>query len=209
MIRTTAKLEGVVERPGPEARPASPAFEAFYRREWRPLVALGWSLTGSWAAAEELVQEAMTDAYRRWDEIGGLDKPGAWARRAVINRAASQARRRSVERRGLTRLAARSTAEADAPGADRTGDAATEAVVTEAVADPAFWDALHALPERQRACLALRYLEDQDVAAIADTLGCSPATVRVHLHRGRRTLAKRLDRATSRTTDHGPQEVDR
>ena len=78
-------------------------FDACYRREWSGLVALGWSLTGSWAAAEELAQDAFADAYRRWDHVGGLDRPGAWLRRAVVNRSASHHRHRSVEDRGRRR----------------------------------------------------------------------------------------------------------
>jgi RNA polymerase sigma-70 factor (ECF subfamily) len=170
------------ERGGPV-----PSFEALYRDEWRGLVALGWSLTGSWAAAEELAQDAFTDAYRRWDEVGHLDRPGAWVRRAIINRAASHGRRRQVERRGTDRLARRTRTEADGPHADRTGDAGTARV-----ADPAFWAAVRALPDRQRACVALHYLEDLPVAEIAAAVGCSAATVKVHLHRGRAALADRL-----------------
>lgn len=162
-------------------------FDALYRDEWSGLVALGWSLTGSWARAEELTQDAFADAYRRWDEIGQLDRPGAWVRRALINRAASDHRRRDVERRGLARWSSRSAPDADAATADRTGDQATDRV-----GDPAFWDAVRSLPPRQVECVALHYLEDRSVADIADILGCKEATVKVHLHRGRSALAQRL-----------------
>jgi RNA polymerase sigma-70 factor (ECF subfamily) len=40
--------------------------------------------------------------------------------------------------------------------------------------------------------LALYYLEDRPVEEIATVLGIEPGTVRVHLTRGRRTLATRL-----------------
>lgn len=168
---------------GPDRRAA---FDRHYRDEWAGLVALGWSLTGSWAVAEELAQDAFADAYRRWDEVVGLDRPGAWVRRAVVNRATSVHRRRAVERRGLARWSARSP-EAEPPGSDRTGDAAVEQV-----GDPAFWAAVRALPHQQAACIALHYLEDLPVADIAEVVGCRPATVKVHLHRGRTALAERL-----------------
>jgi len=167
----------------PEAR----AFDDLYRSEWRSLVALGWSLTGSWASAEELAQDAFADAYRRWAEIGLLDRPGGWVRRAVINRAVSHARRRSVEQRGVARLAGRTNVEADGPSDDRTGQAAADHV-----ADPAFWAAVRSLPAKQAACIALHYLEDRPVADIAEIVGCSSATVKVHLHRGRSSLANSL-----------------
>ena len=74
------------------------AFDDLYRDEWAGLVGLAWSLTGSWALAEELAQDAFVDAFRRWGEVGGLDRPGAWVRRAVINRSASAARHASMLR---------------------------------------------------------------------------------------------------------------
>ncbi len=60
------------------------------------------------------------------------------------------------------------------------------------MADPAFWDAVRRLPRRQAQCVALHYLEDRSVADIARVLGIGEATVRVHLHRGRSTLAAAL-----------------
>ena len=58
--------------------------------------------------------------------------------------------------------------------------------------DHEFWDAVRALPPRQAQAIALYYLEDRPVSDIAEILGCAPDTVKVHLHRGRRTLADTL-----------------
>ncbi len=55
------------------------------------------------------------------------------------------------------------------------------------------WRAVAALPGKQRAAVALHYLEDRPVQEIAQILSCSPATARVHLHRGRRALASTLE----------------
>src|SRR5690606_5780668 len=125
-------------------------FDELYAAEWSGIVALGWSLTGSWASAEELAQDAFADAYRRWDEVGRLDKPGTWVRRAIINRSASHHRSRGAEQRGLERWSTRAGAEVDGRDTDRTGDGATDRV-----ADPAFWAAVRSLPERQMACVSL------------------------------------------------------
>lgn len=162
-------------------------FDELYRREWAGLVGLGWSLTGSWAVAEELAQDAFADAYRRWDEVGSMDRPGAWVRRAVINRSASSARHRSVEQRGAERLAGRAAVEADGASTDRTGDAGADRVD-----DPAFWAAVRSLPDQQAACIALHYLEERTLDEIAEIVGCRPGTVKAHLHRGRKALAERL-----------------
>lgn len=158
-------------------------FDDLYRDDWRAVVALGWTLSGSRATGEELAQDAFLDAYRRWDHVGGLDAPGAWVRRAVANRAVSHRRHLGVVAAGADRLAAEAR--------DRQRSAPDAATAADA-GDPAFWAAVRALPERQAQCIALRYLEDRDIAAIAAVLDLRPATVRVHLHRGRLALARTL-----------------
>ena len=48
-------------------------------------MALGLAWTGNPDTARELAQEALVRAYRSWDRVAGLDIPGAWARRVMIN----------------------------------------------------------------------------------------------------------------------------
>ena len=52
------------------------------------------------------------------------------------------------------------------------------------------WNAVRTLPPRQRAVVALYYLEDMSVSEVADIVGCSQSTVSVHLHRARHRLAE-------------------
>ncbi|HEX7136134.1 MAG TPA: sigma-70 family RNA polymerase sigma factor, partial [Iamia sp.] len=157
----------------------SSAFDELYRADWHAVVALGWSLTGSRAVAEELAQDAFLDAYRRWDHVGSLDRPGAWVRRAVANRAVSHRRHLRVVEAGAQRLttAARVAQDAAASPPDT---------------DPDFWTAVRALPERQAQTIALHYLEDLGIEDIAVLLAMRASTVRVHLSRGRRALARTL-----------------
>jgi RNA polymerase sigma-70 factor, ECF subfamily len=152
-------------------------FEAFYRRELPALVAFARSLSGS-AAADDIAQDAMLAAYRRWDHVSRLDLPVAWVRRTCANRCVSVLRRRAVEARGLLKL--RSERPRWQPGAEE---------------DDAFWSHVRALPRRQAQVLALHYLYDLGVADIARTLGCAEGTVKAHLARGRDTLARRLGTA--------------
>lgn len=151
-------------------------FEAFYRREYRGVVALAYALSGSRSGAEDLAQEAFIAAHRRWDRIVDYEKPEAWVRRVVANMAVSALRRRAAEAKALTRLA----------GERRQPLPPLEA------ADDEFWATVRGLPPRQAQAITLFYLEDRSVAEIADILDCSPATAKVHLHRGRQTLATRL-----------------
>jgi RNA polymerase sigma factor (sigma-70 family) len=155
-------------------------FELFYEREYHSLVGLGYALTGSWPAAEDLAQEAFLAAHQAWQRISRYEQPGAWVRRVAANRAVSLRRRQLVEARGLLRLAGRRLLGADADQSQQAEEAAD------------FWRAVRALPRRQAQAVALFYLEGYPTAEIAGVLGCSNATVRGHLHKGRRTLARRL-----------------
>lgn len=159
-----------------EAGEARTAFEAFARREQQPLVAFAWSLTGSFTAAEEIVQEALTVAWRSWDRVSGYDKPGAWARRVVVSRCTDRRRRAGREQRALLRLFHR-----------RPDDS-----IELPPADDELWIAVRALPDRQAQAVALHYLEDLPVAEIAEILKCTEGTVKTHLHRGRTALARAL-----------------
>lgn len=152
------------------------SFEAFYAREYRALVAFAYALTGSRTHAEEIAQEAMLTAYRRWDEVGRLDVPHAWVRRTCANMATSLVRRRIVEARGLLTLRSRrpEVAELDAE-------------------DTWFWTEVRRLPRRQAQCIALTYVYGCSVAEVANVLGCSAGTIKSHLARGRQKLAARLD----------------
>ncbi len=163
----------------PDARPQASdtieTFDAFYRRELPDLVAFAAALAGP-AAADDIAQDAMLVAYKRWDTVSVMDVPAAWVRRVCANRAVSSLRRRGVEVRALLRLSARRPDEP--PPLD--GAAA------------AFWGEVRRLPRRQAQAVALFYVYDLGVAEIARTLGCAEGTVKVHLSRGRAALADRL-----------------
>ena len=150
-------------------------FEAFYIRELPSLVVLARALTGSPSTAEDLAQEAMIAAYRRWDEVSAMGVPASWVRRVCANLATSQLRRRGVETRALLRLGGRRASHTELPPAD-----------------DAFWAAVRRLPRRQAQVIALHYVYDLYVADIALTLECSESTVKAHLVRGRAALALRL-----------------
>ncbi len=160
----------------PPARPRpGESFEGFYAAEMPRLVALARGLCGS-AGAEDVAQEAMLVAYRRWGEVGGLERPEQWVRRTCANLAVSQFRRGMVELRVRTRISARR------PPADQLDEMSEQ-----------FWSAVRALPQRQAQVAALRFVYDLPIADIARTLGCTEGTVKQHLSRARRSLADALD----------------
>lgn len=151
-------------------------FDDFYRRSFHGVVALVHGLSGSRFAAEELTQEAFLAAHRRWERISIYDRPEAWVRRVAVNRATSRWRRRAAEARALARLAVRSRPVPE--------------VLSER--DEELWAAVRRLPRMQAAAVALHYHDDLPLDEIAEVLGCTEGTVKTHLHRARRTLARTL-----------------
>jgi RNA polymerase sigma factor (sigma-70 family) len=174
---STRKRSTLVEqRPELEVVGSRDAFEDLYRKEFPAVLALAYALSGSRWIAEDLAQDAFLAAHREWARIERYDEPGAWVRRVVANMSVSVFRRRTIEARALARFALR-----QAP------------VVAELpVQDERYWRAVRALPRRQAQVIALYYLEDRPASEIADILGMAPATVRKHLHDGRRGLARTL-----------------
>jgi RNA polymerase sigma factor (sigma-70 family) len=67
-----------------------------------------------------------------------------------------------------------------------------EAPVVDPEPDDGLWEAVGALPPKQRAAVALRYGCDLPHAEIAAALGCSPEAARRSLHEGMKRLRKEL-----------------
>lgn len=167
LVRETADLR-MVESPV--------AFEDFYAKEYPAVVGLAYALSRNRWVAEDLAQDAFLAAHRNWERVGAYDQPAAWIRRVVANMAASAFRRRTVEVKGLARMALGQPSSLPELSAD----------------DAAFWKAVRSLPRRQSHVVALHYLEDLPIAEIAQILEIAPGTVKKHLYDGRQQLAQLL-----------------
>jgi RNA polymerase sigma-70 factor, ECF subfamily len=151
-------------------------FDDFYSRGYRRCVALGYVLTGSASDADDLVQEAFATAYRRWSEIAAYDDPLAWVRKVMINNAMSGGRRLRREVVAMARFG--NSPKPPAPEID--------------AADRELWTLVSKLPKQQAVAIALHYVDDLSVEAMATVMGCSAGTVKTHLSRGRHALASQL-----------------
>lgn len=151
-------------------------FDEYYERDYRSLLGLAYVLSGSRWFAEDLVQDALTEAHKNWSKVAHYDDPGAWVRRVLVNKQTSRGRRLRTEARGMLRLAGRRQETFVSP-TEPTGEV---------------WAAVRVLPTRQAQAIALFYWEDRPIRDIASILGTSEETAKTHLKRGRAALAKSL-----------------
>lgn len=156
------------------------SFDSYVSAQGAALLRFAHVLTGDHHLAEDLVQEALVKAHRRWSRI---DRPGAYVKKAVLRQYLSWRRLRSSGER---------PADLALDGTPGPGD------VAEQVADRHALRALLAtLPRQQRAVLVLRFFEDLDDVTIAELVGCSPATVRAHASKGLSRLRRSAQTANA------------
>ena len=152
-----------------------------FAAEGRSLVRLARMFCDDQAAAEDLVQEAFIRLHRSAGTIRDLGRAPAFLRSIVINLA------RDHNRRGLMSLRHRHTTH---PPEITRGFEET-AVGNEA--DRRVLAAVRRLPERQRACVVLRYYLQYSESETADTLGISKSSVKTHCRRALATLEQELE----------------
>jgi RNA polymerase sigma factor (sigma-70 family) len=152
-------------------------FEAVAVPDARRLYSLALSILRDEGEAEDAVQEALLKAWRSWDSVSAMDRPGAWLTRVCVNHCIS--RRRHLRSRGWPPLALIEDAARDtdpSAGADLVD------------IDRAY----RQLSLRQRAAITLNYRHGYSVEECAVFMGCRPGTVRAHLARALVTLRKEL-----------------
>lgn len=146
---------------------------AAFEENYLPLLRLCTLLTGRAEAAEDVVQESFVRVAARIASVppGFV---GAYLRKTAINVWRNRLRRLAVERRFRP-------SGTDPPSA--------QAQVEER---DAMWSRVMRLPERQRACLVLRYYEALPEREVAEILGVSAGTVKSQTSRALDKLRKEL-----------------
>lgn len=141
----------------PSPKPNWTGTEAVYHAAYRELLRVAFVLTGSGAAAEDVVHDVFCRVGPR---IAELENPVPYLRVAVVNQC------RSIHRRVVR-----------APRLQ-----APEPFLDGRLIE--LQDALRSIGGRQRTAIVMRYLCDLPDHEIADLIGCREATVRTLIHRG-------------------------
>ena len=56
------------------------------------------------------------------------------------------------------------------------------------------WDAVDALPDKQRSVFVLRFVEEMELPEIATAMGLHVGTIKSHLHRGLAAVRKAMEK---------------
>ena len=154
-------------------------FDRLVREQLPKAMRFATRLTGSADAAEDVVQDALVKASRRWETFQGESKFQTWLIGIVVN----AFRDRVARRREPGPLPGELT---DARGADPPAQAAASEL-GEIVAK-----AVSTLPPRQREVLVMIAYEGMNTFEAASALGITEQNVRTNLHLAREHLRKQL-----------------
>lgn len=162
------------------------AQERFCAAAWPRLVGAISHYCGDVHLAEELVQEALVRACRRWAHVSMLSSPEGWTYRVAVNLANSAWRRKRAEQRARHR---------HGPPNDVSRPVAVQdqLLVREALQD---------LTLQQREAVILRHVLELSAEEAAQLLETSPGAVRALTHRAVARL-----RTTLSVTDQADTEA--
>ncbi|MBC7769030.1 MAG: RNA polymerase sigma factor [Phycisphaerales bacterium] len=170
----------------------SGAAETLVRKHLTRIHALAQRMLGDRAEAEDVAQEVFFRAWReapKW--VPGRAKFETWMHRVALNLCYDRLRRR----RETTDPDAGIAMPDPAPGADEMWHAQQRSQRVQS--------ALAALPERQRAAIALCHFEEMSQADAAASLNLSVDALESLLARGRRTLRASLADMKETGRGHG------
>src|SRR6478609_7734645 len=132
-------------------------------------------MTGSVADGEDVVQDALFDAYRRLESFDGARPLKPWLFRIAHNRCVDFLRHRGVREDAESTVDTSDMVWQDDPPGPALGRAVEHLVLT--------------LPPMERACVLLKDVLDHSLDEIAELVGSTVGGVKAALHRGRAKLA--------------------
>lgn len=154
-----------------------PAFERLAARWHKKLLAHAWRLLGDAEAAREVVQDGWIEIVRGLPRLRDERAFPAWAYRIVSRRCARQIGAVVRQRRFEAQF---EPVEVEVPPAGQALDHGR------------LRSAIRALPEEQRAAIALFHFEELSVAEVAVALDVPAGTVKTRLMHARRKLRAAL-----------------
>ncbi len=162
------------------------AFDEIVRRFQGRVYAVAFRITSNREDALDVAQETLLKAYRKIDSWKPIRGFSPWLMRLTTNQAIDHLRRHKRHRHEPFDEALRDGSAGPAPQE-------TEREVRAREIDGRVRTALAVLSPTQRAVFAMRHYEGMALADIAEALGCTVGSVKVHLFRALKKLQKELE----------------
>ncbi len=153
------------------------AYEAIYAKYAKAMYNTSLRIVNHTGDAEDVMQEAFTDAFRSLEDFHYKSTFGAWLKRIVINKSINQLRKRKMDLIDIEKTNIGNVAEEDGPDEQELHLKVED--IKKAVA---------LLPNGYRTVLTLYLFEGYDQEEIAEILGVSHATVRTQYMRAKKKL---------------------
>lgn len=172
-------------------------FEDLVARYQRQMYRVAYRLTGNHDDAQDLIQDALFEAFRNFDRFEPGTRFDRWLYRIMTNRHIDHVRRQS--RLALLSLDQGDDTEDGRDPAWEVADTGSDPadLLVEEVLDEQIQRALLDLPEEYRQAVILADIEEMSYEEVARVARCPVGTVRSRLHRGRHLLRERLQQLTA------------
>jgi RNA polymerase sigma factor (sigma-70 family) len=158
--------------------------DEIYEKHIRPmeskLIRAIWRVIGDEQEVGDCLQDTLADIWKHRWQLESHPNPSAWMMRIALNAAYDRLRLRRVRR-----------VEALPPDIESMGISAPLIAERQELKTTLLAE-IGRLSPKQAQALLLRLVEDLPYTDIAEAMGCSEATARVHVQRGRERLRERL-----------------
>ena len=149
------------------------AFAEIIERYQAPIIRYLYRMTGDYEMAKDLAQDTFIQAYKGILKTDAELSFKAWLYRIATNNVLQHRRRKK-----LLSFIPFTSRERNIPNAGNQTDCLGEAL--------AISEALLKVPEEQRTCMVLHFVEGFKYREIAETIGCSEEAVRKRVARGKK-----------------------
>ena len=162
----------------------SRGFAELYRKYSKAMYNTSLRIVNNTGDAEDVVQEAFTDAFRSLEDFHYKSTFGAWLKRIVINKSINCLRKRKMDMIDIEK-----TNIGHLPEEDTTDEQEIQMKVED------IKKAVGLLPNGYRTVLTLYLFEGYDQEEIAEILQVSHATVRTQYMRAKQKLVQHIKQA--------------
>lgn len=160
------------------------AFEAFFARHRTLVYRTAYGLTGDRHAAEEVLQDTFTRAWRHRATLLTDVSPVPWLHRVALNLCYSRLDRRRIRAEPIGESHAAQLRDAEPEPEERAERRELREIVREGIA---------ALPPKHRSVVVLYYLHGLSLQETASLLGVRLGTVKSRLHYALRSVRAHLE----------------